>query len=624
MSEALLEQAVQLHRAGRRDEAARLYSALLQQDPRHFYALYFLGFAYFESGEFERAAELMAQAVKINPRSPDAFYNLGCSYLQLQRHQQAVLCFDAALGLKPDYDAAWTNRGVALLSLRRQSDALASFDRAIQLNPRDPEAFSNRGTAWFELQRYDRAAEDYARVAELAPDFPHARGNLALARSYCCDWRFAERDRAEITAAIRAGRPAISPHASVLLLDSAEDQLLCARNWTSTHGPAAHAPPAPGAYDHSKIRVAYVSGDFHQHATAMLLVGVLEEHDRERFEISGVSFGADDSSALRRRVAAACDRFLDVQAASDHEIAQKLLDLQIDIAVDLKGFTQGSRPGIFARRAAPIQINYLGHPGTMGAEYIDYILADEIVIPPEMQRHYTEQVVYLPGSYQATDRHRLIPEERPTRAEAGLPEHAFVFCCFNNSCKITRENFHVWMRLLRSIEGSVLWLLAGNETAVQNLKGATEAAGVEADRLIFAPRTAPDSHLARHALADLFLDTLPCSAHTAASDALWAGLPLLTVAGTTFAGRVAASLLNALGVPELVTASLAEYEALALSLARKPQELAAIRAAVAERRRTSALFNTARFTRNLERAYLMMWERQRQKLDTRAFTVPAA
>lgn len=623
MSDGLLEQAVQLHRAGRRDEAARLYSAVLRQNPRHFHALYFLGFTHFEIGEFERAAQLMGEAVEINPRSADAFYNLGCAFQQLQRHQRAVQCFEAALALRPDYDAAWTNRGAALLAVRRFSDALASFDRAIALNPRDVEALSNRGTAWFELQRYDRAAEDYARVAEIAPDFPYATGNIALARSYCCDWRFAERDRAQITAAIRTGRPALSPHAGVLLLDDAEDQLTCARVWASARPSVPSQHPAR-AYQHDKLRVAYVSADFHEHATAMLLAGALEAHDRNRFEVIGVSFGPDDSSALRKRVIAACDNFLDMQFASDQEIAQKLIDLEANIAVDLKGFTQAARPGIFSRRPVPIQINYLGHPGTMGAEYIDYILADGVVIPREMQRCYAEHVVYLPGCYQANDAKRQIAQACPTRADAALPEQAFVFCCFNNPCKITREVFDIWMRLLRSVDGSVLWLLASNDTAVQNLKRAAESAGVQADRLVFAPRAEPAVHLARHRLADLFLDTQPCSAHTAASDALWAGLPLVTVAGSTFAGRVAASLLNALDLPQLVTGSVDAYEALALNLAREPQELVAIRGELVERRQTSALFNTTTFTRNLERAYLMMWERHRQNLPPQAFDVPLA
>jgi predicted O-linked N-acetylglucosamine transferase (SPINDLY family) len=421
---------------------------------------------------------------------------------------------------------------------------------------------------------------------------------------------------------LRANRPAISPHASVLLLDDPQDQLLCARTWAANQVPSRPGL-ARGAYNHDRLRVAYVSADFHQHATAMLLAGVLEEHDRERFEIIGVSFGPDDSSALRKRVIAACDRFVDLGSASDQEIAQRLLEFETDIAVDLKGYTQGSRPGIFACRPAPIQINYLGHPGTMGAEYIDYILADEIVIPREQQRYFAEQVVYLPGCYQANDSKRPIAQTTLNRADAGLPENAFVFCCFNNSCKITREIFGAWMRLLSDIESSVLWLLAGNDTAVHNLRIAAEAAGISPQRLVFAPRASPGEHLARHRLADLFVDTLPCSAHTAASDALWAGLPLITVAGTTFAGRVAASLLTALGLPQLITHSLADYEAVALSLAREPEKLATIRRTVGERRNTSTLFDTQRITRSLERAYLMMWERCRQNLLPQGFAVPA-
>ena len=599
-----------MHRAGRRVEAMQIYAEILQQEPRNFYALYFLGFVFFEDGDFTQAAEWIERAVQVNPHSPDALYNLGCTLQKLQRHLHAVARFDAALAVKPDYAAAWTNRGAALLALRRYPEALASFDRALELDARDAESLSNRATAWFEMQRYDRAAEDYARLLGIAPGFPDAIGNLALARAFCCDWRFADLDRERISAAIRSGKAAIPPHGSILLLGDPEDQLICARRWTATHAPAA-APLAAGrSYGHRRLRIAYAGADFHLHATSMLIAGVLEQHDREQFEIFAFSFGPDDGSPLRRRIVAACDYFADVQHFSDDEIARTITASEIDIAVDLKGFTQNSRPRIFARRPAPVQVNYLGHPGTMGAGYIDCIIADEVVIPREAQRYYQEKVVYLPGCYQANDSKRAIVRNAITRAQARLPERGFVFCCFNHPAKITRDLFVIWMRLLRKTNGSVLWLLDSNPAATGNLMRAAAAAEVDPARLVFAPRADPESHLARHVLADLFLDTLPCCAHTTASDALWAGLPLLTVAGTSFAGRVSASLLTALELPELVVSTLSEYEDLALNYARNPPALAAIRDRLVTHRKTHLPFDSLRFTRNLEQAFRAIWEQR--------------
>jgi protein O-GlcNAc transferase len=608
VSAQLLEEAVRLQRAGRRAEAMQVYSEILQHDPRNFYALYFLGFAFLEDGELAQAVEWIEKAVQVNPHSPDALYNLGCTLQKLQRHAQAR--FDAALALKPDHAAAWTNRGAAFLALRRHSEALASFGRALRLDPHDAEALSNRATAWFEMQCYERAAEDYARLLEIAPEFPDAIGNLALARAYCCDWRFADADRERITEAIRSGKAAIPPHGSILLLGDPEDQLLCARRWTAAHAPPAAPFARARDYGHQKLRIGYVSADFHLHATSMLIAGILEQHDRQQFEIFGFSFGPDDGSRLRRRIIAGCDHFVDVQAFSDDEIARAIAESEIDLAIDLKGFTQNSRPGIFARRPAPVQVNYLGYPGTMGAEHIDWIIADEVVIPREAQRFYDENVVCLPGCYQPNDSMRRIAQNGFTRAQAGLPEQRFVFCCFNHPAKLTRDIFAIWMRLLQKTEGSVLWLLDSNDSATGNLKRAAAAADVDPSRLVFTPRTDPESHLGRHALADLFLDTLPCCAHTTASDALWAGLPLITVPGTTFAGRVSASLLTALDLPELIATTFVEYEDLALKFAGDPAALGAIRDKLAAHRATHIVFDAPRFTRNLESAYRAIWEKR--------------
>ena len=623
MSEVLLAQAVRSHQAGNLGEAARLYSAVLQTSPRNFQALYFLGFIHFQIGQYADAVRLIGEAVKINPQSPDAFYNLGCALQARQRHAEALAAFDRAVTLKPDYTEALINRGAILLSMRRRTEAIASLDAALRYNPRDAEAISNRATALFESKRYEEAAAGFATLLAVAPQFPYALGNLVLARAYCCDWRFLEKDLAQITAAIRAGQSVISPHASTLLLDDAEAQLRCARQWVKDRCPAAATPSWRGErYAHEKIRVAYLSADFQAHATAMLIAGVFEHHDHARFETVLVSFGPDeDQSPMRDRLARSCDRFIAAEKKSDVEIAELLRRMEIDIAVDLKGFTQGNRPGIFAQRPAPVQVNYLAHPGTMGADYMDYILADETVIPSGQEKFYSEKVVRLPDSYQANDDKRAIAERIPSRAEAGLPQTGFVFCCFNNSYKITSAVFDVWMRLLKAVPGSVLWLLDDNPAATANLKRESEARGVSLGRLIFAPRVETDSHLARQMLADLFLDTSPCAAHTTASDALWCGLPVLTLLGNTFAGRVAASLLRAVGLPDLIAPSLHEYEAMALKLALQPTSIARMRRTLTQHRASLPLFETARFTRNLEAAFETMRERTRKGLPPEAFAV---
>ncbi|HYM18084.1 MAG TPA: tetratricopeptide repeat protein [Micropepsaceae bacterium] len=621
MSDVLLKAAVRSHQGGDLAEAARLYGAILTADPRHFQALYLLGFVRFQQGAFDQAEKLIADALKINPRSPDAFYNRGCALQRLQRASEAVSCFDSAIRLKPDYDEAWTNRGVVLLALRDYAGALASFDRALSLKPRDREALSNRAGALFELKRFGDAAEAYGRLLDVAPDFPYALGTRVLCRAYACDWRDVEQERARLFAELSRNKPVLQAHAATLLLDDPELQLQCARNWVAERYPPAKEPLWRGEhYRHDKIRLAYLSADFHAHATAYLIAGVIEQHDKAKFETSAISFGPDDKSEMRARLERGVDRFIEARAKSDREIAELIRAMEIDIAVDLKGHTQEGRPGVLAFRPAPVQVNYLGHPGTMGAPYIDYFVADEVVIPPESRAHYQEQVVYLPGSYQANDSRRAIASRTPSRAEEGLPEEGFVFCSFNSCYKITPEIFGLWMRLLRDVPESCLWLLEDNADAVRNLKREAEARGQDPARLIFAPRRPLEQHLARKKLADLFLDTLPCNAHTTASDALWAGVPVLTFKGSTFAGRVAASLLSAVGLDELVTCSREEYEALARRIAGDPHMLSDLKTKLLRNRSTYPLFDTIKTTRNLEAAFTTMVERYRNGVTSASFS----
>jgi predicted O-linked N-acetylglucosamine transferase (SPINDLY family) len=439
---------------------------------------------------------------------------------------------------------------------------------------------------------------------------------------HCCDWRDYAVNVARIIADVRAGKRAVEPFAMLGIPSSPDDQLRCAQTWIHDHAPpiafanVVHAPRV-----HSRIRVAYMSANFRDHPLGYLMAALFERHDRARFEVIAISLGRSDGSAMRARLERAFDGFVDATGQSDEQVAARIRDMDVDILVDRNGFTSGARLGIFARRPAPIQVNYLAYPGTMGTPCIDYVIADDVVIPRDAHAAFTEKVVYLPDSYLVNDDTRAAASRTPTRTEAGLPENGFVFCCFNNSFKITPDFFDVWMRLLRQVDGSVLWLMEGNASVRRNLQREASARGVQPDRLVFAHRLPNAEHLARHRLARLFLDTLPCNAHTTASDALWMGVPVVTCMGTTFAGRVAASLLRAVGMPELVTHSLADYEALAMRLASDGDALARVANRLAERRAASTLFDTDATRRVIERAYAEMWARRQRGDPPASFEV---
>jgi predicted O-linked N-acetylglucosamine transferase (SPINDLY family) len=647
MSNFLLQNAQRLHRAGNLAEAARLYGEVLRIDPNQFDALYALGVLYCQSARFADAERLIAGALSLNPRSAEAHYYRGCALQRLNRNEDAVGAFTQALAVRPlyfealmargvarmalhryedgleDFDAilavepekagAWNNRGCALQGMSRNEDALACFEKASSLKPDFFEALVSGGSVLAALKRYEEAAKNYEKALGINPDLAYVPGNLVLYRLQCCDWQHLDRDRARISAGIRAGKPVIQPFINVTLSASMADQLQCARSSIAYQWPKPDRALWRGEpYRHEKVRVAYISADFREHAVARLVAGLFEQHDRSRFETAAISLVPNDGSAMGRRLRGAFDHFIDADRQSDEQVASLLRRMEIDVAVDLMGFTSGCRPGILGFRPAPVHANFLGYPGTMGAPYVDYIIADRIVIPDEHRRFYTEKIVTLPDAYQCNDRGRAIAETTPSRAELDLPEHAFVFCCFNNSNKLTPEVFAVWMRLLQQVDESLLWLLHDNETATRNLRREAEARGVSSGRLVFAPRVGPPEHLARHRVADLFLDTLPYGAHTTASDALWTGLPVLTCLGTTFAGRVASSLLHAAGLPELVTNSLEEYEGLALKLARDRDSLPELRKKLTRNRDTCALFDTARFTRRFEAALMTMRQRQRE------------
>jgi predicted O-linked N-acetylglucosamine transferase (SPINDLY family) len=568
-----------------------------------------LGYCQLALGDFAGAAQVLRREVQEFPDLVNAHLALGVALVQLQRQEEALAAFLEAARLDPGSAEAHTNAGNVLAALGRHDEALAHLRQAAQAQPGLADPHFNLGVALQRLKRHEEAIASFQAALDIAPRMPYALGHRVWNELSLCRWDAIGPAIAELRRRVRDEGLAVAPFTFLALTDDPQEQRLCAEQHLRKALPALAAPLWRGErYRHDRIRVAYLSADFCEHATAYLAAGLFERHDRSRFETVALSYGADDRSPMRSRLARAFDKFVDVRALSDAHVARLLRDMEIDIAVDMKGHTTEARIGILAHRPAPVQVAYLGYPGTSGAGFIDYVLADRFVLPEIEQQHWTEKVVYLPDCYQVNDAGRAIAEQTPTRAEAGLPERAFVFCCFNNSYKILPRTFDVWMRLLRELHGSVLWLLEDNAGARVNLEREARARGVDPARLVFARRLPHAGHLARHRLADLFLDTLPCNAHTGASDALWAGLPLVTCAGSTFAGRVAGSLLHAVGLPELATRSLAEYEALALQLASDRGRLRLLRERLAANRGAAPLFDTERFRQNLESAYRAMWQ----------------
>jgi protein O-GlcNAc transferase len=627
------------------DEVIKVCNKIISIDPTIVEAHCNLGYALNKTQRYKEAIASLDRAIELNSKNSDAFLNRGNALNNVKRHGEALVAYDKALALKPDlaeawlgrgnvfdrlkqynnalvaYDkalalkpdlaVAWIGRGNVFDRLKQYNDALAAYDKALALKPDLAEAWLGRGHVFAQVQQYNDAFVAYDKGLAVKADLPTIEGSRFYCKMLLCDWSNFTTECGHLISSLKNKKTITHPFVFLALSRSREDLLECAKLWISENYPTASKPTWSGEiYKHDKIRVGYVSTDFRQHAISYLMAGMFECHDKARFEITAISIGPNDGSKLRNRLMNAVDDFFEARLLSDDEIAHLIRQKEIDILVDLNGFTQDARTGIFALRAAPIQVNYLGYSGTMGANFIDYIIADPILLPQSHQRDYSEKIVYLPNSYQVNDTKREISEKVFSREEMGLPRDGFVFCSFNNTYKILPEVFDCWMRIMKRVEGSVLWLSENSERATRNLRMEANARGIDPERLVFAKKlpALPD-HLWRHRLADLFLDTLPYNAHTTASDALWAGLPVLTQIGEAFAGRVGASLLNAIDLQELITTTVDGYEELAIELATSPERLAAIKAKLANNRLSTPLFDTQLFTRHIEIAYQAIFER---------------
>ena len=626
-AEAWLGRSNVLFGATRYDEALSAAERAAALRPDFAEAWQARGNALHELKRHDEALDAYDKALGLHPHFAGAWHGRGNALNALKRYHEALIACDKALALAPDLTEAWLGRGFALVELRRHHEALRAFDRVAASMPNLLEVWLGRGSAYVQLKQLDKALSAYDRALAIKPDLERTRGGRLHIKLQLSDWTKVNAEISDIIASVRAHETPIAPFEFLAISSSPADQLSCAKKEDLADRHSFPAAWRGQTYAHDRIRIGYFSADLRNHAVGHLAVGLLEAHDQSRFETIAFSFGPDDNSAMRRRIKSAVEHFIDVENVSDADLTALICRREIDILIDLTGFTTHSRSNVLARRVAPIQVNFLGYSGTMGADCIDYIIGDRTIIPEDHFRFYSERVVWLPDTYQSnayrlSDNKPSVSERLPTRAECNLPERAFVFCCFNNTYKITPKIFDVWMRLLRAVPDSVLWLSKPHPTAEANLGKEAELRGVSRGRIIFAPKLDEMSdHLARQRHADLFLDTLPYNAHTTASDALWAGLPVLTCLGETFAGRVAASLLKAVGLSELITTSLTEYEDLALKLAREPSLLASIKAKLARNRDTYPLFDTARFARHIEAAYTTMWQRYQQGEPPRAIAV---
>jgi protein O-GlcNAc transferase len=623
--ETLIAHGHALRMAGIYGEAMAAYRRVTELKP-DFAPIYSdIGCVLQETGHLQEALQFHQRAIALQPGYAEAYSNLGITLKHLGRNSDACRAYETAIGLKPGYAEAYSNLGVVLDAVGKHNEAAASYRRAIELNPDLLHPYVNLAGALWEQNNLADSLALQAKALTIDPDHPTALVEHYNLCRHACAWDgIAAAEEKILSQTYRMGKH-IAPFPVLNIPCGPEEHLLCAREWAKTlsdslPAPFTHRLPRSASRD-GRLRIGYLSADFNKHATANLIAELIERHDRSRFEIFGYCFSREDGSDLRARLINGFDNFACIGQLAHADAARRIHADGIDILVDLKGYTSYARTEILACRPAPIQVNYLGYPATMGANFIDYIIADDFILPTDQQPFYDESIVHLPGCYQPNDTKRAIAVRTPTRGECGLPEEAFVFCCFNNSYKITPQMFAVWMRLLKALPGSVLWLLEANDLVRDNLQRKAVAGGVDPARLVFAPKIDQANHLARHVLADLFLDTLPVNAHTTASDALWAGLPVLTCAGESLVARVCGSLLKAVDLSELITYSLEEYEETALRLPNNLEQLEELRQRLARNKSDAPLFNIARYTRGLEAAFEHMADIRADGDAPRAFSV---
>ncbi len=599
-------------------EAIKNFQKSILKGGEFFEALHDLATAQASIGDLASSLDNYYKCLKFSEKSYKLFYNIARNFDELKRYDEAIDHYDKALSLKPDYAEAWYNKGFTLNELKRYHEALAHYDKALSLKPDYAEAWSNKGCILNELKRYNEAIAHFDKALRLKSDIDWKYGDLVHTKMKICDWSSFTNDLEIIYKKVMANEKVISPFELLSLSDNAALHKKSSGIYAQNKFPAQSSLVAiPKTTKKEKIRIAYFSPDFRNHPVSFLTSELFEIHDRHRFEVYAFSLQqAPLGDEMNLRLRRGFDKFFDVENMTDQEIAQLARRNEVDIAIDLAGLTLYSRTKIFSYRAAPIQVNWLGYPGTIGADFIDYIVADEIIIPKMHYKFYVEKVVSLPDAYMVDDSKRVASSRRFTREECGLPKNAFIFCCFNNDFKFNSKVLDGWARILQRVENSVLWVSENNQYFKTNITAEFEKRGLDRSRLIFAKRLElMADYLARYNVADLFLDTHPYNAHTTTIDSLKAGIPVLTLMGQSFASRVAASLLSSIGLPELITSTQEEYEALAIELGLNPNKLADIKLKLTNNRLTTPLFDAPLFAKNIEAAYIKMMERYHADLE---------
>ena len=613
----IYQKAIKADQKGNLEEALISFKKVSELAPDYAECHYNLGYIQLKLNRLNEAEVSYKKAIELKPDYAEANQNLGVLLYKLHNLVEAEKCYKKAIELKPDYTIAYSNLGVVYFDLYRFKDAEVNYKKALELNPNFAEAYRNLGDLQKFLGKLDDALINYNHAYTLNPDMDFLLGAFLHVKMQLCLWDGLSKYLNELTKKIDIGKK-VSPTFQLLsLIDDPSIHKKSAEIYSNHNFPKSNTFTKISHYhNHEKIKIGYFSPDFRDHPVSRLNAELYEIHDRKKFEIHAFSFGQDTKDEFNLRIKKGVDHFHDVHTMSDRDVVELARSLEIDIAVDLGGFTTGNRQGIFAMSAAPIQVNYLGYPGTMGVDYIDYLIADRTIILEEKQKYYSEKVIYMPNSYQANLSKSCISPTLLTRKEVGLPDIGFVFCCFNNQHKITPTTFAGWMRILKATDGSILWLLIRNDSSAKNLKKEAAKFGINENRLIFAQKMSNEDHLRRIQSADLFLDTLPYNAHTTASDALRIGLPVLTCKGNSFASRVAASLLNSVNLPEMITTSQDQYESFAIELATNPEKMKTIKDKLVFNLNTAPLYNAELYTRHLEAAYLKMHGLNQKKLNT--------
>jgi predicted O-linked N-acetylglucosamine transferase (SPINDLY family) len=605
----VIDRLVALYSQGQLSAVVEQAQTLTEQYPRAFFVWNVLGATNKGLGRTEDAASAFKRVTELNPTYADGFNNLGVTLQEQGKLDEAIAAYNKALSIKPDYAEAYNNMGNALKEQGKLDEAIAAYNKALSIKPDYAEAYYNMGNALKEQGKLDEAIAAYNKALSIKPDYAAVGAQCLYQLAHICDWSAIEGDQCYLSELGVKGE-AVSPFSLLSLEDAPGRHRLRSETYAQKNYPQkAMALSIKPVEKPKRLRIGYFSTNLNEHPVAYLIAKVLERHNRDEFEVFGYSLHGNEQSELRQRLIKSFDCFTDVQGLGDKDVALRARQDNIDIAIDLNGYTTNARPGVFAYRAAPIQINYLGYPGTLGADFMDYVIADKNLIPEIYQKHYSEKKIYLPNQYQAQDDKMEIATNIPSRSSLGLPEQGFVFCAINNTYKITPREFDIWMRLLQKVAGSALWLYESNSWVKENLLKEASARGIAHERLVFSKKVAHDKYLAQFRQADLYLDTFNYNAGATASNALWAGLPVLTKQGKSYTARMASSLLAAIGLPELITESEEEYEALAFTLATDPNQLTHIKSKLEANRLTQPLFDSEMFTRHLEKGYEMAYER---------------